>query len=182
MNTEIWKDIKGYEGLYQVSNFGRIKSLSRTMNNRFGGEAQLKERIRKLYKYQGYFRVALCKNCIQKSYNVHRLVAQAFIPNPDNLPIINHKDENPSNNHVENLEWCTHQYNNCYGTVRERLSKAQLNCPSKSKTVYQYDLHYNLIKVWPSAAECRRSGFSQGHICACCRGERKTHKGFHWSY
>ena len=132
---EIWKDIVGYEGLYQVSNCGRVKSLSRYMNNKNGGKSLLKERILKsAYTKKGYLRVGLCKYSKTKPFSVHRLVAQAFIPNPNNLPQVNHKDENKENNFVyinedgtadlekSNLEWCTNEYNSNYGTKNERLA------------------------------------------------------------
>ena len=101
---EEWKDIKGYEGKYQISNKGRVKSLN---YKRTG-----KEKILKLSSdINGYKKITLCKNSKQKTYLIHKLVAEAFLPNPDNLPVVNHKDENKLNNNVENLEWCTQAYN-----------------------------------------------------------------------
>lgn len=117
---EIWKDISGYEGLYQVSNLGRVKSLERIDNNNH----PVKEKIIKPYKtIGGYMQVCLWKNGKVKHLQIHRLVAQAFIPNPYNLPECNHKDENPLNNCVENLEWCDHKYNINYGTRTEKASE-----------------------------------------------------------
>lgn len=120
---EEWKDIKGYEGLYQVSNLGRVRSLSRYVKHRtiyiLKGKL-LKQRTRG----KGYLAVTLCKNSKLKHYYVHRLVAEAFIPNPNNLPQVNHKDENKSNNCVDNLEWCDDKYNTNYGTRNERHSMA----------------------------------------------------------
>lgn len=159
---EIWKDIKNYEGHYQVSNLGRVKSI------KFGKEIILKQQ----QCMDGYYYVNLSKNGIAKRYYVHRLVAEAFIDNSDNLPCVNHKDENKQNNVVSNLEWCTHEYNNNYGTRIERCSK----------TVLQFDLNGNLIKEWKSLHECNRNGFNQGDICKCCNGKRKTAKGFIWKY
>ena len=118
MQKEVWKDIPGYETLYQVSNFGQVKSLN---YRRSGKERILKQGL----EYQGYYRVCLRKNNKNNWFLVHRLVATAFIPNHDNLPCVNHKDENKDNNHVDNLEWCTYQYNNNYGTLKERQTKAQ---------------------------------------------------------
>lgn len=123
MINEVWKDIEGYEGLYQVSNLGRVKSLERIISD----GRHRKERILKPYDDgNGYLRVELQS----KPFKLHRLVAQAFIPNPDNLPFVNHKDENPKNNRVflnddgsvdeSNLEWCDNKYNINYGTTQER--------------------------------------------------------------
>lgn len=125
---EIWKDIVGYEGFYQVSNLGRVKSLDRyiEITNKRGTlyRRPIKGRLLSLNNADGdYISVALTKDSIGIFYSVHRLVAQAFIPNPDNLPQVNHKDENPSNNYADNLEWCTAKYNSNYGTRCEKLSK-----------------------------------------------------------
>ena len=114
---EIWKDISGYEGLYQVSNLGDVRSL----NYRRNGELKL---LKQATNKQGYKQISLYKNGKIKTYKVHRLVAIAFIPNPNNLPVVNHKDENPSNNNVNNLEWCTVAYNNTYGTRTKRASES----------------------------------------------------------
>ena len=124
MNSEeIWKDILGYEGLYQVSSFGRVRSLDKydSMNRFYEG------RILKLFADRlGYLSVVLYSNSKRKHYLVHRLVAEAFIHNPDNLPQVNHKDENPSNDNVENLEWCDGKYNVNYGTRIDRIRDIKL--------------------------------------------------------
>ena len=163
---EIWKDIKDYEGHYQVSNLSRVKSI------KFGKERILKP----VTDRHGYLIVGLWKNNKQKTYKVHRLVAEAFIDNTDNLPQVNHKDENPLNNNVNNLEWCNSKYNCNFGTRIERISKR------RSKTVLQYDLEGNFIREWKSTAECGRNGFDQGHVAACCRGKLKKHKDSIWRY
>lgn len=109
---EIWRDIEGYEGHYQVSNLGRVKSLERYMNGRNGGKSLLKERILKPIKNnRGYLNVNLSKNRKRKNANIHRLVAKAFIPNPDNKPEVNHVDTNKKNNRADNLEWATTKEN-----------------------------------------------------------------------
>lgn len=126
MKKEIWKDIPGYEGLYKVSNLGNVKSLKR---NGIKGIILKGEKDEFDYK-----RVTLCKKNKTKKYKVHRLVAQAFIPNPNNLPQINHKDENSKNNNVENLEWCTAKYNSNYGNHNEKIRQRMLqNNPFKGK-------------------------------------------------
>lgn len=119
---EVWKDIEGYEGLYQVSNLGRVK--------RIVGEGCRCERIisRCTNQRLGRVYVMLSKGGKRKNVTIHRLVANAFIPNPNNLPEVNHIDEDPSNNVVDNLEWCTRTYNSNYGTVRDRARKSNRQC------------------------------------------------------
>mgnify|MGYP003290597882 CR=1 FL=1 len=116
----------------------------------------------------GYLMVGINK----KLYLVHRLVAECFLPNPDNLPEVNHKSEVKTQNSVDNLEWCDRSYNVNFGTRTERMSKP----------VLQYDLEGNFIKEWKSIVECGRNGFIFQHISACCKGRLKKHKGFIWKY
>jgi len=160
---EIWKPVVGYEGLYEISNLGKVKSL------KYG-----KERILKPRNNKGYLEVDLPKDGKHKSYKVHRLVAQAFIPNDDLFKTeINHIDENKENNNVNNLEWCNRQYNNNFGTRIEKISK-QVN---------QYDLAGNFIQTFPSMHEIERQlGYNNSHICNCCNGKLKTAYGFIWKY
>ena len=171
---EVYKDIEGYEGLYQVSNKGRVKSLK---NNK-----TKKEKILKPFIVKGYLQVILCKNNTIKGLKIHRLVAKSFIENPNNYPCVNHKDECKTNNVVENLEWCTQKYNINFGTRNKRTSEKLINRNDKSKQVYQYTKDGELIKVWESTRECGRNGFDQRHISDCCLGKQKTHKGYIWSY
>lgn len=174
---ETWRSIPNYEGIYEISNLGNIKSIDRYEIQSNGIKRFRKGRILKLSldKY-GYNRVELNKNSISKLCLIHRLVAETFIPNPLNLPQVNHKDEDKTNNQVDNLEWCTRDYNNAFGTRTKRISK------KLSKKVYQYDLNLNFLKEWPSTKECDNYGFISKHISACCIGKRKTHKGYIWSY
>lgn len=119
--NEIWKPIKGYEGLYEVSNFGRVRSLDHIVKSK-GGTRMVKGRIiQSRSKTNGYMRVNLWKDNVANTFLVHRLVAEAFLDNPNNYTEVNHKDENKQNNKDSNLEWCTHQYNMVYGTIRERI-------------------------------------------------------------
>ena len=121
MNEE-WRPIEGYEGLYEVSNTGRVRSLDRYVKGK--GESyrlQKGKMLSPIKNKYGYLQVNLCCNGKNKMFLVHRLSAQAFIPNPDNLPEINHKDENPGNNSVDNLEWCDRSYNNNYGTRKDKV-------------------------------------------------------------
>lgn len=180
--VEVWKDIKDYEGLYQSSTFGRARSLDTYRKGKNDSLRFCKGKILKpSTNKDGYLQVKLFKNGKKKAYYVHRLVAEAFIPNPDNLPCVNHKDENPQNNSVNNLEWCSYTYNNNYGTRNEKVAEKNTN-GKRSKTVLQYDLEGNFIKEWQSTRECERNGFKQGNVAACCRGKLKKHKDFIWRY
>lgn len=169
---EIWKDIEGYEGLYKISNLGKVKSLNYHMTG--------KERILKPGKdNHGYLFVILYKEGKHKTCTVHRLVAEAFIPNPDKLPCVNHKDENPLNNNLNNLEWCTHKYNINYGTAIERAIVALTNRKDMSKPVKCLETG----KIYPSTIEAQReTGIRNGNISHCCLGNRKTAGGYHWRY
>lgn len=171
---EVWKDIEGYEGMYQVSNRGRIKSLARERNI---GRKTKGDSLIGLYKHNGYIITILCKNSIRHTFSVHRLVGKAFIPNPENKPCINHKDENRENNNVENLEWCTYKYNDNYGT---RNARAGLK---HGKRVIQYDLDGNEIRRWNTGAEaCRFYGVTRCMVSSACLGITKTACGYKWRY
>lgn len=125
MKQEIWKDIPGYEGLYQVSNLGRVKALPKLVGR--GRQYHVGERLLSLRPMKnGYIRIHLDKDGSREYVSVHRLVAKAFIDNPLNLPFVNHKNENPTDNRVENLEWCTVKYNANYGTRNQRISKSKM--------------------------------------------------------
>ena len=177
--NEIWKPIKGYEGLYEVSNFGRIKSLKRLVK-KWNGYRTVPEKILRTQKDR-YISVIL-NNKGKKRFFVHRLVAEAFLPNSDNLPCVNHKDENKQNNNVENLEWCDAKYNLNYGTRNERISKNR-DISKQSKPVLQYTLDGQFVREWLSAKQAEiEGGFNQGNICMCCRGKRKYHHNFIWRY
>lgn len=188
---EIWKDIIGYEGLYQVSNMGRVKSLERNdycCHHRT--EKILKERNR---NKKGYKMVALYKGN-KKEFSIHRLVAQAFIPNPENKPCIDHIDTNPSNNRVENLRWVTakENQNNPLTIKKQRLANIGNKNPMygkcsklnhKSKPILQFTLDGKLVRKWDSAMDVKRElGFNQRNISSCCRGERKTANNYKWHY
>ena len=191
--TEEWRtavyDGIVYEGLYKVSNLGKILSL----NYKNTGKAEL---LNPGTNTNGYLQVHLRKNGEYKKCYVHRLIAETFLPNPENKPEVNHKiegDEGKKINMVffnkdgtidkekSTIEWVTRKENCNYGTRNERSGKTRTN-GKLSKRVIQLSLSGELIREWDSTMECGRNGFNQGHVSACCCGEEKTHKGFRWMY
>jgi len=180
---EVWKDVKGYENLYQVSNFGRVRSLDRVVRNKNNGVKIIRGRIMSQHLVgHGYYHIVLSKDGKIKGHLVHRLVAQTFIPNPQKLPQVNHKDENKLNNNIDNLEWCDSTYNNNYGTVKVRHSLSQLNHISSSKPVKMLK-NDKTIQIFPSISEATRvTGCKRQGVYACCKGIQKHHKGYQWQY
>ena len=196
---EEWRPLVGYEGLYEVSNRGNMKSLERTVWDNRGYYRTVPERILKPMKdSSGYLQVKLWKDGKAKKYLVHRLVAEAFIPNPDNLPQINHIDENKQNNCMDNLEWCSRSYNMTYNgrankvgkKVAEKLRGRKLSeetikkiAEKKSKPVYSINKVSGLITYWNSAKEAGKVlDIDQGSITRCCQGKLKSCGGFYWMY
>ena len=181
---EQWKtavyDGEIYEGLYKVSNLGRILSLDYNHTGKPG--------LMNPTNVKGYSRVKLCKNGEYKKCYVHRLVAETFLENPENLPQVNHKDENKTNNFVflnedcsvdkekSNLEWKSPKDNINHGTRNERVAKAL------SKRVLQFTLDGEFVREWESTRECGRNGFNQGNVASCCNGKKPQYKGFIWKY
>jgi hypothetical protein len=185
--NEIWKSVVGYENLYEVSSFGRVRSVDRTTIGKtafsddslyhFKGKI-LKQGNRKT-SGMPYKQVVLYKNKEHKTVAVHRLVAEAFIPNPDNLPQVNHKDENPSNNNVSNLEWCTCKYNVNYGTATDRRALKTRNNAYNQKPVIC--LNTNIVYRNSCEAE-RKTGIKANTIRECCKGNYSNAGGFKWQY
>lgn len=177
---EIWKDIEGFEGLYQVSNWGRVYSLGGRTMGRMNNRYKNKPRIIKSYMRNGYEHVLLKKEGKQFHYKIHRLVAIAFIPNPNNYPFVNHKDENKLNNNVENLEWCTAKYNLNYGTHNDRMKMTK-----SRKPIAQFSLDGHLMAIYLSSREIERLlGIAHGSIDNCCKkkyGYKSSH-GYKWEY
>lgn len=165
---EVWKDIPGYEGRYKISNTGLILGY---------GRSHRKPYIKAVVTTKlGYKRVSLFDGKSLNHYFVHRLVATVFVsnPKPDEYNVINHKDENPSNNRADNLEWCTQKYNVNYGTGKQR------NGLKHSRKLYQFKDGV-LVKAWTSTYEAQRAGYNKSAINHCCSGLVKHHAGYQWS-
>ncbi len=170
-DKEIWKAIKGYEGYYEISNYGRVKSLQNRQYNFKTQQVEIikREKILKSSKVKrGYYAISLVKNGESKSFYIHRLIAIAFIKNEFNKPVINHIDENKENNNIDNLEWCTQKENiQKYGNIK----------------IKQYDKKGNLIKIWNGLNEtARKLNLQASKICLCCQGKRKSTGGYVWRY
>lgn len=174
---ETWKAVKGYEGLYEVSDEGRVRSVAR-------GNRVLRPQERR----HGYLAVCLYGRGGNtngfRQISVHRLVAEAFLENPNGYTDVNHKDENKQNNRLDNLEWCDHKYNTNYGNAQEkRASKVRNN--SRSRAIAQYDLNGNLLKIYPSLGEVfRQTGFSQSNIWNFASGKTNNRHqyGYVWKF
>ena len=181
---ENWKDIENYKGLYQVSDCGRIKSLARDIYCQNGTVHRTKEKIlvQNLDK-NGYQYVCLSKNGKRKFMFVHRLVAIAFIPNPENKPQVNHIDEVKTNNTVENLEWCSAQYNTNYGTRNERSVQnhkyPKLGNHQRAKVVFCEELNKTFDCITSAG---KVLGVNRVSISQACSGKQNTAGGFHWKY
>ena len=172
--NEEWKDIPEYEGLYQASNLGRVKSLKRPY--------VLKEKILKQQLVRGYCQVHLHKNSIEKKYYVHRLVYEAFNGQISEGLQVNHINEVKTDNRLENLNLMTAKENMTWGTAIERRAK-KLKNGKKSKSVLQFTLDNILVKEYSSIQQVyRETGFSQGNICGCCNGKYKQMYGYKWKY
>ena len=176
---KIWKDVDGFEGLYLVSSDGDIKSIARTVITKNNKKLKVVEKLRKLTKTTaGYPYVILTRDDIRKTLLVHRLVAKAFIENPNNLKCVNHKDEDKANSNVNNLEWCSYTYNNTYKDIHLRR-----NLDSINRMVIQYDLKMNEIKRWNSLTEAGNTFKIQiANIIKCCKYERTHCAGYKWRY
>lgn len=172
---ENWKDIVGYEGLYRVSSLGRVM----TLNYRHTGV----ERILKQQTDKGGYKCVTLTYGGRKSYKVHRLVAEAFIPNPENKPQVNHINEDKSDNRVENLNWMTNRENSNWGTKSVRLGQSLTNNPKRSSSVSQYTLTGAFVSDYPSIHEAsRQTGIRVGNIHMTCTGNRRSAGGYIWKF
>lgn len=174
---ENWKPVVGYEGLYEVSDLGRIKSLRG--DGRILKEQKTRTGYCQVWLYNGMPHQNGRKG---KNYQVHRIVAEAFLENPNGLPEVNHINEDKSDNRAENLEWCTHIENSRHGTRGERIGE-KLKNGKRSKTVCQYTPNGMLVAEYPSMAEVQRStGFRKGNIWKQMVGKRETAYGYRWEH
>lgn len=182
VGCEVWKPIKGYEGLYEVSNLGRVRSLDRVGFQRHwqGGQSRYLHKgkvLKPCKRPNGYMCISLKKDGVLKTHSIHRLVALHFIPRIEGKNCINHLDANPKNNNVSNLEWCTQSENIQY--AYDHGTKT----PPHQRIIGQYDMDGNLLKVWNSEAEIERKlHVHQANIYKVCSGKRKTAGGFRWQY
>ena len=169
MDIEIWKDIKGYEGFYQVSTLGRVKSLSRKIWNGSGWKTSKEFIMSAPIDSVGYPVVALQAKPRKRYVRVHRLVAETFIPNPENYRVVNHLDLDKTNNNVTNLEWCTHKHN-----IEDARNKGAFKNMIMVKII-------ETGQIFKSQSECARAiGGDRRHIGDCLNGKLKTHKGYHF--
>lgn len=169
--NEVWKDVVGFEGYYKVSDKGNVYSVVRMVRGRKCGGIMLKPR----YDKDGYLRVTLYKNGEQRTIFIHRLVLEAFVENPKNLPEVNHIDENKTNNELSNLEWCTSRHNTNHGTLIERLSKK----------VRAVNVETGEVLTFSSVKEAGRKGYDRGAVSRASRGDYydgRIYKGHIWYY
>lgn len=179
-DNEIWKDIEGYDG-YQVSNKGNVRSISRiisiTRNGRKHLRIQKGQVLKALLDKDGYLRIWLYKDKRRKFIPIHRLVAEAFIPNPENLPHVNHKSEVKTENFVENLEWCDAKYNSNYGTRTLRIAQ------QSRKHILQLSTRGEPFICWFSLTDAsNETNIPISGISHCANGKRKTCGGYKWAY
>lgn len=187
MVKEIWKPVVGFEGLYVVSSAGRVKSIERDVPHSFNKVQHIPERIlTPINNSAGYYYVSLCKEGVIRRILVHRIVAEAFIPNPFGLPFINHKDENPANNAVDNLEWCNNSYNQKYGSANNKrmVARIEKDTSTAPKPVMQLSEKGALIKIFASASEAARdTGLDRSLISRRCRTcNRHLLGGYIWRF
>ena len=180
--VEVWRSVMGYMDLYEVSNLGRVRSLDRDCVQVFHNGRVQSRRIKGcILRFEtnntGYLAVQLLNSGKRKRFLVHRLVAEAFVPNPNNLPEVNHKDECKTNNCADNLEWCNGKYNSNFGTGKWRMSYG------RRKRVEQLTLDGQHVAYYSGAREAARlTGFKQGNISSVCRGEKPQMYGYKWKY
>ena len=174
---EEWRAIKGYEGIYEVSSNGRVRAIERFVSGRRG---MVRGHIVAAQKQKtGYMRICLSKDHKKTYFSVHRLVAEAFVSNPNNYPCVNHLDEDRANNKSSNLQWCTYAQNNNYGTRCSKISETQ-RC--RGKSFMKIDNNNNIVAIYRTMAEAQELGFDRSGIWKCLTGKKYTYLGFKWEY
>ena len=189
---ELWRDIKGFEGHYMISNFGRVKSLPRSRIDSFGRLVRYKGKILKpSQNSSGYYRVELKRKDAQERFFIHRLVAYHFVENPDpvNFTVVNHLDFNPHNNNATNLEWTTIRGNMLYSIEAGRLrktdafkAKMRVYNEAHGRSIIGTNISTGETIYFKCLNDCRAAGFQPSCVCDCCKGKRGRHKGFIWRY
>ena len=192
MEQEIWKDIEGYEGKYQVSNYGRVKSLDRFIDKKGQSPAYLHERILSTKIHKGYKTVCLYSNNKQKTFSVHRLIANTFIPNPNNFPHIDHINTIRADNRIENLRWVNRSMNMMNEITHKKRSEYWKEKTKKGENVWverkkrkvvAFDENYNIVYEFNTITEAAKFiNRSHANICVACKDIHKTCKGLHWQY
>jgi hypothetical protein len=179
--TEVFVPIIGYEGLYEVSNIGRVKALAKMGGTNYS--VSLPERIKKAkYNGDGYHQISLCKNSIKKHFYLHVLVAKHFVDNPNNYPEVNHENGDKNCNGYWNLKWCTRKQNEEHAWATGLKNMIGDN-HALSKRVLQMDMNGNVIKEWVNGHQAMKdTGYSNGHISRCCRGLANQAYGYKWTY
>lgn len=174
---EEWRSVKGYEGIYEVSSLGRVRAKERFVPGRRGivhGHI-----VVALKQKTGYIRICLSKDHKKTYFSVHRLVAEAFVPNPHNYPCVNHLDEDRTNNKSSNLQWCTYSQNNNYGTRRSKISETH-RC--KGKAFMQIDCSNNIVAIYRAMIDAHELGYDRSNILKCLTGKKYTYLGYKWEY
>lgn len=181
---EIWKDIEGYEGKYQVSSFGRVRSLDRMVPTVHNATRMVKGKTLTPWTDRyGYHHVNLWRDCKMKSQQVHRLVATAFIKNPDGLPEVNHKNEDKTDNRADNLEWCNTRYNINYGNRSHKVSQTRISNAMLGLRVEQLTMDGQHVRTFDSIREASRvSGADKSVIVRVCKGRLQSAGGYRWRY
>lgn len=177
---EVWKDVVGYEGLYQVSNLGRVKSLERNVEKSNKKSMFVCSRILRPFTNKKYQYSTLSKNGKESNNKIHRLVAYAFIKNPNNYTQINHKDENTLNNCVDNLEWCTNSYNRYYGTINARIRKTKRI--KSGISIIRLNIDGSFSKRYECGIDIKGDGFDRRAVYRCCKDNGRIHKNYKWKF
>lgn len=183
---EVWRDVFGYEGMYQVSSKGRIMSLSREIPAKGGAYRITNNRVLSAsVGKNGYKKIVLSDNNVKKTFLIHRLVAKAFIPNPNEYSLVNHIDENKENNECKNLEWCNYSYNATHGNAMRKMINSRLNNGGNRAPKHvvgtSIDGDGEDIKVL-KLNDVKNYGFHPSAVSLCCNGKRVSHKGYYWEF